>query len=488
VILLAIVLVPLVAGLAAWLAAAYSTRAARWIASLALLADLGMVLGLWGRRAPTGGHWLAEFDRPWLPSFGVHLHLAVDGLGLVMLLLTFVLGVVAVIGSWNEITERVGLFHANLLWVIAGVCGVFLAVDLIVFYVAWEAMLIPMVLLIAIWGAERRTAAAVKFLIFTQAGSLAMLLAILGLAFQHRAVSGQLSFALDDLLHTPMSPVMAGWLLAGFVIGFGVKLPALGLHSWLPDAHTQAPTAGSVLLAGLLLKTGAYGLVRFALPLFPEAARRAAPWLMALGAAGILYGALLAFAQTDIKRLVAYTSVSHMGFVLLGVFALDPIALQGVVVQMVAHGFATGALFLLAGTLSHRLHTREMGAMGGLWARVPRMGAAAMFFAMASLGLPGMASFVAELLVLLGAWQAWPPPAAVAALGLVAATVYSLWLIQRVFHGEPRGDAPIADLDTREVALVAVMGAVLVWLGLYPIPLLAGVAPVLHQVLSAVGG
>ncbi|HOF89914.1 MAG TPA: NADH-quinone oxidoreductase subunit M, partial [Armatimonadota bacterium] len=267
-----------------------------------------------------------------------------------------------------------------------------------------------------------------------------------------------------------------------FFVAFAVKLPAFPLHTWLPDAHTEAPTAGSLLLAGLLLKTGAYGLIRFILPLFPEAAAAFAPIAMTLGVIGILYGAVLAFAQTDFKRMVAYTSVSHLGFVLLAVFAMNLLALQGAVVQMLAHGFSTGALFVLAGALQERLHTRDLRRMGGLWTLMPRMGAVALFFAMAALGLPGLGNFVAEFLILLGAYRANMPLAALAAVGLVFATIYALWLLQRAFYGPVASEGAPRDLRPRETLIFAVMMAALLWLGLFPQPVLDAAAPALHRV------
>ena len=275
-----------------------------------------------------------------------------------------------------------------------------------------------------------------------------------------------------DLLGTPLSEAAAMWIMLGFFIAFAVKLPAIPFHTWLPDAHTQAPTAGSVILAGVLLKTGAYGLLRFVLPLFPDAALRFAPVAMALGAIGILYGAILAYAQSDLKRLVAYTSVSHLGFVLLGVFAWNAWALEGAVMQMVAHGISTGALFVLVGVLQERTHTRDMSRLGGLWASVPRLGALGLFFAIASLGLPGLANFVGEFLVLLGAFRVSIPWTVIAALGLVTAVVYALILVQRTFHGENTQGWRLADCTPREGASLGAMAAIVVWLGVHPQPVL----------------
>jgi NADH-quinone oxidoreductase subunit M len=486
--LLVFLLIPLVGGLLAWLVGRASPLASRWISLVALAAGLVMTLAQWfgGGATPTGGRWLLELRLSWIPQFGITFHLALDGLSLLMLALTFFLGVASVLVSWTEITERVGFFHFNLLLVLAGVAGVFLAVDLFLFYFFWELMLVPMYFLIAIWGHERRTYAAIKFFIFTQAGGLFMLLAILGLVFAHGRATGTLTFDYEALLGTALSPAVATWLMIGFLAAFLIKLPAVPVHTWLPDAHTQAPTAGSVVLAGLLLKTGAYGLLRFAVPLFPDASLHAAPILMALGVAGILYGASLAFSQTDLKRMVAYTSVSHLGFVLLGVYTWNELALQGVVMQMIAHGLSTGALFMVVGLLAERTHTRDMREMGGLWAAAPRIGSVALFFALASLGLPGMGNFVAEFLVLIGSWQAQMVITILGTTGLVAATIYALWLVQRAFQGENTHHWSISDLNPRETGVMVAVAMVLVWLGLYPHPVLAVAKPALDALRGTV--
>ena len=319
-----LILIPVAAGILAWIAARHSDRAPRWICLLGMGADLIIAASLWLRHpfevaAVPAARWSEEINWEWIPVFGIRFHLALDGLSLTLLLLTFFLGIMAVLTSWTEIRQHVGFFHFNLMWVLAGVTGVFLAVDLFLFYLFWELMLVPMYFLIAIWGHERRTYAALKFFLFTQLSGLLMLAAILGLAILHQRATGLWSFDYQALLGLAITPSTATWLMLGFVVAFAVKLPAFPVHTWLPDAHTEAPTAGSLILAGLLLKTGAYGLIRFVLPIFPDAARQLAPTLMTLGVVGIIYGAILAMGQQDLKRLVAYTSVSHMGFVLLGI-------------------------------------------------------------------------------------------------------------------------------------------------------------------------
>lgn len=458
-----------------WIAAAWNKSLCRWIALCTMLINLTIITAVW-LQADTislqSDKWWYTWHQAWVPRFGISLSLAMDGLSMLMLALTFFLGTLSVLISWKEIQSRTGFFHFNLLFVLAGITGVFLTMDLFLFYFFWEMMLIPMYFLIGIWGHERREYAATKFFIFTQAGGLLMLLAILGLYFVHGANTGVYTFDYNALLNTPMSQQLAQWLMLGFLIAFLVKLPAVPVHTWLPDAHTEAPTAGSVILAGLLLKTGAYGILRFVLPMFPAAAQEFAPFAMALGVAGILYGGMLAYAQTDLKRLIAYTSVSHMGFVLLGAFAFNDLAYEGVVMQMITHGISTGALFMLAGALYERIHTRNLELMGGLWNTMPVMGSITMVFVMASLGLPGLGNFIAEILILLGSWQANRFLTVLATLGLVVATAYSLRIMQKVFFGTSEREYASPDMNIRELIVAGSLVLVILWLGIYPQPVL----------------
>ncbi len=485
--LVLLILLPLVGGLIAWLGERINRDLPRWIALATVAVTLLYVITL----VPAGQlaratiaadpeSWLLYSRTDWIPRFGISFELALDGLSLLLLVLTWLLGLIAVAASWSEIDERPGFFQANLLWTLAGVTGVFLALDLLLFFLFWEVMLIPMYLLIAIWGHENRAYAAMKFFIFTQVSGLLMLLSMVALAFSAASQTGQMSFSYFDLLQLEFDPRTGFWLMLGFFIAFTVKLPIFPFHTWLPDAHTQAPTAGSVLLAGILLKTGAYGLLRFCLPLFPEASQSFAPIAVALGVAGVIYGAVLAFAQVDFKRLVAYSSVSHMGFVMLGLYALNDLGIKGAVMQMVTHGVSTAALFMMAGALQHRLHTRDMSNMGGLWHDAPRMGACALFFALASLGLPGLGNFVAEFLVLLGLFAVYPWMTALAALGMVTAAVYSLWMMQQAFFGKPKESRAMDDFGAREMLTMGGMMLALLWLGLYPQPVLDMVHPVLE--------
>ncbi|WP_276497200.1 NADH-quinone oxidoreductase subunit M [Pontibacter litorisediminis] len=487
-ILLWMIVILMAGGLLAWLSKKWHPELPRWIALFAVLADFILAVYLWlATPAATLGAspWLVQLEIPWIPQWGVNFILALDGLSLLMLLLTFFLGILCVLISWREIKVKTGFFHFNLLWVLAGITGVFLTMDLFLFYFFWEVMLIPMYFLIGVWGHANRNYAAYKFFIFTQASGLLMLLAILGLYFIHGAQTGIYTFNYFELLGTSMAPEAARLLMFGFLAAFLVKLPVVPFHSWLPDAHSEAPTAGSVILAGLLLKTGAYGLLRFVLPLFPTATVEFAPWAMLLGAVGIIYGAILAYSQTDLKRLVAYTSVSHMGFVILGVFAFNEWALQGVVMQMIAHGLSTGALFIIAGFLYERLHTRDIGQMGGFWSKAPKMGVIALVFVMASLGLPGLGNFIAEFLTLVGSWQANNWLTVVATIGLVLATAYSLRIMQKVFYEPAPTDHPLPDLTAREMLIAVPMVVLILWLGLYPQPVLDTAQPSITQQLQA---
>jgi NADH-quinone oxidoreductase subunit M len=474
--LIALIAVPLAAALLCALLGRWSPRGVRWLALAASAAVLALGVRLWLLHAPElsatltggGGPWIEELVLPWIPSFGIDFHLALDGLSLLMVLLTGLLGLASVGVSWGTTQRQAGFYYFNLLATLAGILGVFLSLDLFLFYFFWELMLVPMYFLILLWGHERRQAAALKFFVFTQAGGLAMLAAILALYFLHGQATGQHTFDALKLAGTPLAPGAERWILLGFLAAFLVKLPAVPVHPWLPDAHTQAPTAGSVILAGLLLKTGAYGLLRFALPLFPSAAAWFSPALLVLAVVGILYGAFMAAVQNDLKRLVAYTSVSHMGFVLLGVGLRSLVALQGAVVEMLAHGLATGAMFILAGSIQDRLHTRDLQRMGGFWGPAPRLSTALLFFSMASLGLPGLGNFIGEFLSLLGADRASLLWAALGSSGLILATLYTVRVLRSTVFGIPSEKAVPLELHWRERLVLAALAVGLLWLGLFP--------------------
>ena len=497
-ILVVLISILFLGGALAWLSEGLDAKFPRVVALAAVVIDLLVMLALVGADAE-GSSWIVQLNAQWIPRFGISFHLAADGLSVLMMLLTAFLGIIAVGSAWDEITERTGFFYFNLLWTLAGVIGVFTALDLFLFFFFWEVMLIPMYFIIAIWGHENKNYAAMKFFIFTQVTGMLMLISILVLAYFHYLQFGSFSFDYFDLLKVNTSSPMEMWIMLGFFVAFSTKLPSFPFHSWLPDAHSQAPTAGSVLLAGVLLKTGAYGLIRFAVPLFPEASMQFAPFAMTLAVISILYCAKVAFAQTDIKRLIAYTSVSHMGFVMLGIYAWNEQALQGAVMTMLAHGLSAAALFMLAGGLQHRIHTRDMDHMGGFWAKVPRLSFVALFFSIAALGMPGLGNFVGEFLALLGAFQASIGLTVAAAFGLIFASVYSLWVIQKVFHGAYRNsdfdDAHLHDLSRREMFYFGAMMIGLIWMGMYPQSFLdlssATLTNLLNeteQLLSAQGG
>ena len=493
-ILVWLMLILFAGGIAAWLAESRGAEHPRAIALAAILLDVLLVilmlvapeaigLGTADTVAQLGqpGEWLVLYQADWIPRFGVSFLFGVDGLGLLLVALTVILGLVSLGAAWGEIHERSGFFYFNLLWTLAGVIGVFTALDLFLFFFFWEVMLIPMYFIIAIWGHENKEYAAMKFFIFTQVSGLLMLVCILALVFLHYQASGTLSFSYFDLLGTELASDVGMLVMLGFFIAFATKLPAVPIHNWLPDAHSQAPTAGSVILAGILLKTGAYGLIRFTIPLFPEASAAFAPTAMTLGVISILYTAKVAFAQTDLKRLIAYTSVSHMGFVLLGVYAWNAQGVQGAVMTMLAHGFSAAALFMIAGGIQHRLHTRDMDQMGGLWGLAPKLSFMALFFTVAAVGMPGLGNFVGEFLVLLGSFQVSSAAAAAAALGLIVAAVYSLIVIQKVFHGKNTHNHVMSDLSTMEFLCFALMMLGLLWMGLYPQSMLDMAEPTLRS-------
>lgn len=479
--LAALFFTPFLGAFLVWCAGRFKPRLARWV-SLGVLCLCGALLArLWtfsgcAWACPAAGEgYFAVLLKPWIPSLGADFHLAMDGLSFLMVALTVFLGILSVLCSWKEIEKNVGFFHFNLLCVLGGVMGVFLAMDLLLFFILWEIMIVPMYLLINIWGHENRSRAAMKFFMFTQASGFVMLISIVGLYFAHGQLTGDYTFNYFSLLGTPLPLGLSLFLMLGFFAAFAVKLPMVPFHTWLPDAHTSAPTAGSVDLAGLLLKTGAYGLMRFAVPLFPEAAKSFAPIAMAFAVAGILYGAVAAMGQKDLKRLIAYTSVSHMGFVLLAIFAWNSLALQGAVMLMICHGLSSGALFILVGIIYERLKTRDLDRLGGLWATAPRMGALTIVFCMASMGLPGLGNFVAEFLVLMGSFSVSPRFTAAAALGLVAGTIYSLWILQKAFQGPSKEN--VKDLSWRESFMLGSLALGLVVLGFFPRPVLNAAKP-----------
>ena len=418
----------------------------------------------------------------WIPEWGISYMTGVDGVSLWLIMLTTFLMPLAVLASWS-VTERAKPYFIFMLALETGMLGVFAALDLFLFYIFWEASLVPMYFLIGMWGYGRRIYAAMKFFLFTLAGSLLMLVAIVFLYF---AARGEPTFSYLELLGTPLSLDTQRLLFLAFFASFAVKVPLVPLHTWLPDAHTEAPTAGSVLLAAVLLKLGAYGLIRFGIPLFPDAARELVPFVMTLAIIGIVYGALVAMVQRDLKRLVAYSSVAHLGFVVLGLFVGTIQGMSGGILQMVNHGLSTGALFMLVGALYDRRHTRAIADFGGLASVVPVLAGTFLFVALSSLGLPGLNGFVGEFLILLGTFLAYDWWVVPAAFGIVLAAIYLLWAYQRVFHGgvtmeENRG---LPDLRTREVVMLAPVLVLIVFIGVYPQPFLERIEPAAERVVA----
>ena len=452
----------------------------RWTSLWVSLADLFLVAWLltltlqW--RSWSTGRWLLAEDHPWIESLGIRYSLGLDGISLMLIFLTTFLTVLCILVSWKEINTKVGTFHFFLLFLETSIMGVFLATDLFLFYLFWEIQIIPMFFLIGIWGHEERVYATVKFILFTLAGSLFMLIALIGLYLIHGAKTGQYTFSLYQLVQTPLGFSTGLWLYAAFLLAFAIKIPIFPVHTWLPDAHTQAPTAGSVILAGLLLKTGAYALLRFGFPLFPVAARFSVPLLLALGLIGLFYAAWIALAQKDLKRLVAYSSIGHMGIVVIGIAVWNTMTLSGATLQMINHGLTTSALFILVGMLDERVHTREIANFGGFWKKMPGFSAFFLFFAMASLGLPGLNNFVGEFLVLVGTIKARPLVTWLGFAGLVLTVIYILAVVQKTIFEETRNEKfreqPLPDITVREVLILAPLALAVLFIGLHPQPVL----------------
>jgi len=464
------------------------TTLMRWVAlvtSLAVFAASLVMLAAFDPSKP--GLQLTE-RATWfqVAGFRVEYFVGLDGVSILLVLLTTLLTSLALISTWTAVTERVREFMIFFLLLEMGMIGVFLAMDLFLFYVFWEFTLVPMYFLIGMWGGERRMYAAVKFFLYTMAGSVLMLLAILWLGLEGG------SFSLPDLVAGGRIPAGAQfWLFLAFAAAFAIKVPMWPLHSWLPDAHVEAPTAGSVILAGVLLKMGTYGFLRFNIPLFPQASLQLAPWIGVLAVIGILYGAAVSYPQRDVKKLVAYSSVSHLGFVMLGLFALNSQGIQGGVLQMVNHGLSTGALFLIVGMIYERRHTRELDAFGGLWKIMPVYAALTLIVALSSMGLPGLNGFVGEFTILLGAFgsSALGSPwfAGLAVLGVILAAIYILYMFQKMFLGPVRHEvnAGLKDLHWREVVTLAPLILLIFWIGLYPKPFFNLMAASADQIAAA---
>src|SRR5881296_1262190 len=476
--------------LAALLLLLVPTRWAKHVALAASLAEFAIALPLWWTFVPAGGMQF-QLDVPWIPAWGIRYAVGVDGISLFLVLLTTFLVPLSVLGSYRYITSRERGFYSLLLVLTSGMLGVFVSLDLFLFYVMWELMLIPMYFIIGVWGGENRLYAAIKFFIYTFLGSLLMLVAILGLVFSVAAKTGVTTFEYAYLLgHLGELGRAAWWFFGAFFLAFAIKVPMFPFHTWLPDAHVEAPTAGSVLLAGILLKMGTYGFLRFALPFFPGVALHPTVQaaIVALALIGILYGGLVAMVQPDFKKLIAYSSVAHLGFVMLGIWALTVQSVQGALLVMINHGISTGALFFLVGMLYERRHSRLIEAYGGIARVVPMLAAVLTVVSLSSIGLPGTNGFVGEFLVLLGAFKTYPVAAIVAASGVIVAAAYLLWALQRVIFNplDKSVNEKLADLSPRELAVLVPLLACIVWIGVYPKPILQRMEPSAQQLIQSV--
>ncbi len=461
----------------------------RWVALVSMAVVLVLALIVYFGFDPSRLTMQFEEKRLWVPGIGIAYHLGIDGVSLLLVMLTAFLGPICVLACWTDIRELLKEFLVCLLLLQTGMLGVFLALDLVLFYLFWEVMLIPMALLILVWGhPARRVYAAVKFFLYTMAGSVFMLVGILVLYFHQARTTGIYSFDLLDIRQLDLPFYLQCWLFVAFGVAFAIKVPMFPFHTWLPDAHTEAPTVGSVVLAAVLLKMGTYGFLRFNLPLFPEASVYFMPVMMVLAVVGIIYGAFMCLVQTDLKRLIAFSSVSHLGFVMLGIFSFTLQGVQGSLIQMINHGLSTGALFLLVGMLYERRHTRMIADFGGLSTPVPTLTVFFMIATLASIGLPGLNGFIGEFLILLGTFKVKPLGAAFAATGVILAAWYMLWMVQRVFYGKVTHEAnrSLRDLLPREVGLLVPLVLFMVWIGVAPTTFLKKSEPAVSHLLLKV--
>ncbi|MBN2226800.1 MAG: NADH-quinone oxidoreductase subunit M [candidate division Zixibacteria bacterium] len=429
-----------------------------------------------------------EINIPWIAAFGIHYHLGIDGISLLLIMLTTILSVIAILSSWTAIKTGVKGYYISMLLLETGMLGVFVSLDLFLFYVFWEAMLVPMYFLIGVWGGPRRIYAAIKFVLFTMFGSLLMLVALLYLFFLYHGYAGEYSFDLLKIYEMPIPLGAQTYMFLAFALAFAIKVPVWPFHTWLPDAHVEAPTAGSVILAGVLLKMGTYGFLRVCLPVFPEATIQFVPLISILALIGIVYGALVAMVQRDVKSLVAFSSVSHLGFVMLGMMALNVQGMEGSVIQMINHGISTGALFLIVGMIYERRHTRLIADFGGLAKSMPVFSTFFMIVALSSIGLPLTNGFVGEFLILLGTFKANSTYAIIAASGVILAACYMLWMLQRVIFGKltkPENEK-LVDLNIRERLVLIPLIVLIFWIGIYPKPFFIRMEPAVKAILSMV--
>jgi len=460
----------------------------RWIANI--VASLGFLvsLPLWFWYDSANPDWQFVERAPWIPSIGAEYFLGVDGFSSLLVLLTTLMGMIAILSSWTAITERVKEYYIFLLVLQTGMIGAFITLDFLLFFLFWEVMLVPMYFLIGIWGSDNRLYSAIKFFLYTLVGSVVMLLGILAVYFYQYSVTGVYTFDVTQFHELNMPVDLQWWVFLAFFLGFAVKVPMFPFHTWLPDAHTDAPTAGSVILAAVLLKMGTYGFIRFSLPILPDATVSFVPLIAGLSIVGIIYGALVALSQSDWKRLVAYSSVSHMGLVMLGMFALTPVGITGSIIQQINHGISTGALFLIVGIVYERRHTREISEYGGLSKTMPVYAAVFLIMTMSSIGLPTLNGFIGEILILQGIFVVSKWWAAVAATGIVLGAAYMLWLYQRTMFGtidNPKNEG-LADLNVRELATFVPLIILAVWIGLYPSPFLRRLETSVERVMTRV--
>ncbi len=471
------------------LAALRNARLVRWISLVVTLVEVGLVASLFfldlQPHAGPQGTWLLLEDYPWIGWLGARYTLGLDGISLMLILLVAFLNIFCVLCSWQAIDFKEGSFYFFLLFLEGVLVGLFLAADLLLFYLFWEIQIIPMFFLIGIWGHQNRIHAAIKFLLYTLAGSLLMLLALIALYVIHGHQTGIYTFSVYQLTqHGPLGHTTEILLFAAFFLAFGIKVPLIPVHTWLPDAHTEAPTAGSVILAGLLLKTGVYAILRFAIPLFPQAANLFAPLILILGLGGLFYAGWIALAQADIKRLIAYSSIAHLGLAIIGIVIWNAVALSGALLQMINHGLSTSALFIMVGMLDERLHSRKFAVLGGLWSKMPMFSAFFLLFALSSLGLPGLNNFVGEMLILVGAFKAKPVIAILGFVGIVIGVIYILRMVQDALFGEPRAEHVLWDLNSREVITLGVLALAVLFIGLHPGPLLRVLDPSVQHMLQ----
>ena len=488
----AIVFSPVVGALILLFVPGTNHRAIRWIALAAVLVSFALSLLLLGYD-PGGSEFQFREDLPWIDAFGMRYTMGVDGLSVVLVMLTTLLSVVAIVYSWEPIQTKVKAYYATMLLLMVGMLGVFVALDLFLFYVFWEVSLFPMYFVIGIWGGPQRIYATVKFVIYTLVGSLLMLVAILAVVIAYASSGNPLTFSYEALRGFAYTDTLQALAFVAFFLAFAIKVPMWPLHTWLPDAHVEAPTAGSIILAGVLLKLGGYGFLRYNLPLLPDAAVSFAPIVIGLAVVAIIYGGLVAMVQPDLKKLVAYSSVSHMGFVMLGTFVFNEQGLAGAIFQMISHGITTGALFLLVGVIYEQTHDREIAHMGGLNARIPRYAAMFGLFTFASIGLPGLSGFVGEFLVILGAFRYNGFVAAAAMVVVIISAVYMLWMFQRVFFTVPsdwmrRWWPSLRDMNRTEWIALAPLAVLAVVLGVYPGPVLDMISVPVDRIVEAVNG